>query len=241
MRKKAILFILIILMSIKINAQQYRLPNGESSFEISFGPSTLLIGDIGSAFDEKYIFDKNSPYHDPYKFINSYFSFAFHQELDEKFSYKIMVQASSYERPNPDKNNNYFLSDVFILTTRAEYNLFRVISPRENLMYIHAGAGVSYTNYTLKPRIGHTVKPIGITAPVIPVGIGYRLYLTDKVKIGADVNLHYIFSDLVEGRGAPIDNPGAWKQDILLSGGITLAYVIFEGNKAKNRCKCEWY
>lgn len=240
MRNKAILFIIITLLSIKTNAQQYSLPNGESTFEISFGPSTLLIGDIGAAFDEKYIFDKTSPYHGPYKLINSYLSFGFHQELNESFSYKISVRASSYERPIPDLNSNYFLSDIFTLTTQAEYNLFRIISPRESLMYIHAGVGVTHFNYTLNPRLLHPAPPIAVTAPVVPMGLGYRLYLTDKVKIGADINLHYVFSDLVEGRGTKT-NPGFWKHDILLSTGITLSYVIFEGNKALNRCKCEWY
>lgn len=229
---------LVVFLSNKIQAQQYRLPNGESSFEISFGPSTLYIGDVGAVFNEKYILDSSSPYHLPYKFINSYMSFGFHQEIDDKISYKIAVQASTYERPKPDSNGNYFLSDVFTLAARGEYNLFRVIKPHENLMYIHAGAGITYFSYTFKPNNIVPVLPIGRAAAVVPLGLGYRFYLTDKIKIGAEVNLHYVFSDLVEGRGT---TTGIWPHDILMSAGLSFSYVIFKGNKAKNRCRCEWH
>ena len=236
--KKTLTIFIIIVWAFTANAQRDRTPNGESSFEISFGPSTLLIGDIGTAFNEKYFFDTNSPYHESYKLINSYFSFGFHQEINDKLSYKITVQTSAYERPNPDINNNHFISDIFMFTARGEYNLFRNIRSHESLIYIHAGVGITYLNYTLNPLPTSTLDPISITAPVVPAGLGYRFHLTDKFKIGAEINVQYIFNDLVEGRG---ESTGMWPHDILLSTGVTLSYVIIESNKKSDRCRCEWY
>jgi len=241
MKKKVVFALLIMLFGLSAQAQNYKLSSGESSFEISIGPSTLFIGDIGDPLKEKYFFDTSSQMHDSLKLINSSISFGFHQEINEKFAYKISVHSAAYERQKSLTSTNAFLANVFELTARAEYTIYRKIRPQESHVFVHAGIGVLYSSYVVNPPASVAMEPIWTTAPVIPVGLGYRYYLTDKFKVGADVNIHYVFSDLVEGRGVPAVTTGMWPHDVLLNASLTASYVIFEGNKRKGRCRCEWY
>lgn len=241
MKNKVIHTFLAILLSFTVGAQNYKFASGESSFELSIGPSTLFIGDIGSPLKEKYFFDTSSTMHDSLKLINSSIVFGFHQELDDKFAYKISVHTSSYERQKSTESVNYFLSNVFELTARGEYTLFRKIKPHESHFFIHAGIGVLYSSYVVNPQPSVALEPLWITAPIVPVGVGYRYYLTDRFKLGADFNIHYVFNDMVEGRGVPTYTTGTWPQDVLMNASITASYVIFEGNKRRGRCRCEWY
>lgn len=231
----------MMLLAVFAKAQKYKLSSGESSFEFSVGPSTLFIGDIGAPLAEKYFFDKSSLMHAPMKLINSTITIGYRQEIDEKFAYKISVHSSAFERQKSLISPNAFLSNVFELTARGEYVIYQKIKPRESTFFIHAGLGVLYSSYAVNPPPAIAIEPKWITAPVLPVGLGYRYYLTDRFSMGADFNVHYVFSDLVEGRGVPEVTTGTWPHDVLMNLSLTASYVIFDGNKSKSRCKCEWY
>jgi len=235
------IFVLVLLSLVGFTALKaqppYKMPSGETSLEVSFGPSTLFASDIGTPFNEKYFFDSSSDMHSALKLINSTISVGFQQEYDEKLAYKISVFSSSFERPKFDDNNNRFLSNVFELAGRVEYSIWRTYDPVEKNLFLHLGLGFAYASYILNPLPAVASDPVNVLTGVVPFGIGYRQNLTDRFKIGGDLNAHYFLSDQIEGRG---ETSGLWPQDVSLNISLTLSYVIFEGNKPKLKCKCDW-
>lgn len=240
MKMKVVSLLFVMLLSLSLQAQN-NMSEVQSSLEISIGPSTLFIGDIGNPFEDKYFFDTSSQMHDSLKLINSSISLGFHQEINKKFAYKISIHSAAYERQKSPTSPNAFLTNVFELMARGEYTIYRKIRPQESHVFIHAGLGVLYSSYVVNPPATVSVEPTTIGAPVIPVGLGYRFYLTDKFKVGADVNIHYVFCDFVEGRGFPKVTTGLWPQDVLANVSLTASYAIFAKNKRNGKCRCEWY
>lgn len=239
-KQKYFVAILLALTSIGLSAQRSSLPSGESSFEVSFGPS-LLFGDIGDPLTTKFFLDPQSIAHGPTKLINSTISMGFHQELNTKWAYKISIFSSAYESATPDANNNRYYSDVMELAARGEYVLYRSKYRRVSTVFLHAGVGTIYSNYVVNPLPSSTVLPDQITAVEVPAGIGFRQQIFDKFKVGLDLNTHYVFNDLIDGRGVPLVTSGFWPHDITFNASVTVSYVIYEGNLKANSCKCEWY
>ena len=57
--RKILIFSLISFFSISMFAQRNAVSVGESSIDITAGPSTLFLGDIGDPFLESYLFTRN--------------------------------------------------------------------------------------------------------------------------------------------------------------------------------------
>ena len=57
--RKLLIFLLLDLFSVAMFAQRNAVSFGESSIDITAGPSTLFLGDIGDPFLEDYLFTRN--------------------------------------------------------------------------------------------------------------------------------------------------------------------------------------
>jgi len=241
-----LLVIAIFFMALSVEAQQYKLPFGDSSFELSFGPSTL-IGDIGNPLNDKYIIDTtHTQYREKTTIVNSTITFGFHQELSQRFAYKVSVHSSIYESFDTIKNKSY-KSDVFEATARAEYIIFQWGQKSQNSVFAHAGLGYLYSSHSYSNLINGELEvnlpqPVITQSLVVPFGAGYRYRINDRFRVGADLNIHYIFSDQIDGRGWPDITSGMkYPTDFTANASISLLYVIFKGSDKPKDCHCEWY
>jgi hypothetical protein len=226
MKNTIILAILFMLSAMSLQAQRRELLFGESSIEVSAGPTTLFLGDIGDPFLENYFYNADlQP-------INSSISIGFHQSIAERFGYKVSIHSNVYDR----KDNNFsFRSNVFQVAARGEIKIFNSYYPRANSLYLYGGIGFLYSSYFKQKLATPIVNTISSTiAPVIPMGIGYRYEIFDRFSIGAEMDVNYAFTDMIEGK------EGGMPHDALSTFSLIISYQISEGtNKIKN-CNCNW-
>lgn len=217
--RKIINLILISLIPVLAFAQRKQLSFNESSIELTAGPSTLLLGDIGHAFREDYFYTRN--WCDQPMLANLSFSFGYHRSMDERWAYKAAVHAGIYDRKDLDYA---FRSSVFELTGRFEYRLFTAYYPRVRTLYLFGGVGFLYSNYTNDKLIAPKEKiSVAVCAPVIPLGLGYKYELFDKFTVGAEFDFHYSFSDKLEG------TKGGMPHDVFSTLSLVISYQISDG------------
>ena len=202
--RKLLTAIFICFLAVAVFAQRNGVSFGESSIDITAGPSTLFLGDIGDPFLENYLFTRNR--FDQVMSANSMISVGFHQSISERWAYKVAVHTGIYDR---EDDNYSFRASVFEFTGRLEYNLFTAYYPKVKSLYLFGGLGFLYSGYItdrlITPREPMVESEI---APVIPLGIGYKHELFDRFSLGAEFDLHYSLSDMLEGKkgGMPYFN-----------------------------------
>lgn len=213
--------LLLCIISVALLAQRRQITFNGTSIDITAGPSTLLLGDIGTPFHEDYFYTRNS-FNQP-MLANILLSVGFHQSLDEYWAYKIAGHSGIYDR----KNENYsFRSSVFELTGRFEYRLFAAYYTRARSLYIFGGLGYQYSNYVNEKLIAPKEKIMkSNAAPVVPLGIGYKYELYGKLSVGVEFDFHYTLSDMVEG------TKGGMPHDVLSTLSLVLSYQISDGNR----------
>ena len=220
-RSKFIYILLLSFMSVAALAQRRQITYNGTSIDITGGPSTLLLGDIGTPFHEDYIYTRNWC-NQPMR-ANLLLSVGFHQSIDEYWAYKIAAHTGTYDRKDADYS---FRSSVFELTGRIEYRLFATHYTRARSLYLFGGIGYQYSNYVNEKLIAPKEKIIkSNAAPVVPLGIGYKYELFGKLSVGVEFDFHYTLSDMVEG------TKGGMPHDVLSTLSLVLSYQISDGNR----------
>ena len=163
---------------------------------------------------------------------NSVISVGFHQSIAAHWAYKVSVHSGVYDRSDA---NYSFRSSVFELTGRDEFNLFTRFYPQVQSLYLFGGFGLLYSNYFNERLVAPRVTVANATiAPVIPVGIGYKHELFDRFSVGAELDLHYSFTDMLEGK------KGGMPHDALSTLSLLVSYQISDGNRRLKSCNCNW-
>ena len=223
--RKLLTAIFICFFTVAVFAQRNGVSFGESSIDITAGPSTLFLGDIGDPFLENYLFTRNR--FDQVMSANSMISVGFHQSVSERWAYKVAVHSGIYDR----RDDNYsFRASVFEFTGRLEYNLFTAYYPKVKSLYLFGGLGFLYSGY-ITDRL---ITPGSAIAPVIPLGIGYKHELFDRFSLGAEFDMHYSFSDMLEGK------KGGMPHDAFSTLSLVVSYQISDGNRRLKGCNCNW-
>jgi len=223
--RKLLTAIFICFLTVAVFAQRNGVSFGESSIDITAGPSTLFLGDIGDPFLENYLFTRNR--FDQVMSANSMISVGFHQSVSERWAYKVAVHSGIYDR----RDDNYsFRASVFEFTGRLEYNLFTAYYPKVKSLYLFGGLGFLYSGY-ITDRL---ITPGSAIAPVIPLGIGYKHELFDRFSLGAEFDLHYSLSDMLEGK------KGGMPHDAFSTLSLVVSYQISDGNRRLKGCNCNW-
>lgn len=228
--RKILYVLLVCLFPTALFAQRNQISFGESSIDITAGPSTLFLGDIGDPFAEDYLFTRNR--FDQLMRANSVVSVGFHQSISRRWGYKVSIHSGLYDR----KDENYnFRASVFEFTGRLEYNIFTEYYPKVQSLYLFGGLGFLYSNYIterlISPRETFTGSAI---APVIPLGIGYKYELFDRFSLGAEFDVHYSLSDMLEGK------KGGMPHDAFSTLSLLVSYQISDGNRRLKGCNCNW-
>ena len=79
--RKLTSILLLCIISVSVLAQRRQITFNGTSIDITAGPSTLLLGDIGRPFHEDYLYTRNS-FNQPMR-ANVLLSVGFHQSIDE--------------------------------------------------------------------------------------------------------------------------------------------------------------
>ncbi len=229
--RKLLTAIFICVLTVAVFAQRNGVSFGESSIDITAGPSTLFLGDIGDPFLENYLFTRNR--FDQVMSANSMISVGFHQSISERWAYKVAVHTGIYDR---EDDNYSFRASVFEFTGRLEYNLFTAYYPKVKSLYLFGGLGFLYSGYITDRLITPREKPMvgSAIAPVIPLGIGYKHELFDRFSLGAEFDMHYSFSDMLEGE------KGGMPHDAFSTLSLVVSYQISDGNRRLKGCNCNW-
>ena len=219
--RKLTSILLLCIISVSVLAQRRQITFNGTSIDLTAGPSTLLLGDIGRPFHEDYLYTRNS-FNQPMR-ANVLLSVGFHQSIDEYWAYKIAVHSGIYDRKDADYA---FRSSVFELTGRFEYRLFAAYYTRARSLYLFGGIGYQYSNYVNEKLIAPKEKTIkSNAAPVIPLGIGYKHELFGNLSLGAEFDFHYAFTDMIEGVN------GGMPHDAFSTLSLVLSYQISDGNR----------
>lgn len=226
--RKLLTAIFLYFLSVAMFAQRNVVSFGESSIDITAGPSTLFLGDIGDPFLEDYLLTRNR--FDQIMSANSVISVGFHQSLAERWAYKVAVHSGIYDRSD---DNYAFRSSVFEFTGRIEYNIFTAYYPKVKSLYLFGGLGFLYSGYITDRLITPPMVESAI-APVIPLGIGYKHELFDRFSLGAEFDLHYSLSDMLEGK------KGGMPHDAFSTLSLLVSYQISDGNRRLKGCNCNW-
>ncbi|MBP1675608.1 MAG: hypothetical protein H6Q20_167 [Bacteroidetes bacterium] len=226
------IFLIFIVLPIVLYGQRKDWTLGESSIVVTGGPSTLFIGDIGSPFAERFFNDQQRG-----ELTNSKYSIGFHQVVNYDFGYKISVHTGFYGRQDAIYS---FDANVFECVARAEYNLLGFTTSRIHYLYLYGGLGYMYSDYKLKTVAPASVAPVygSASAPIVPVGLGYKINLFRSVALGAEIDMTYIFSDKFEGRGAQTSH---YPHDITTTLSLAVYYHINTGSSSVKDCNCIWY
>ena len=228
--RKLLTAIFICFLTVAVFAQRNGVSFGESSIDITAGPSTLFLGDIGDPFLENYLFTRNR--FDQVMSANSMISVGFHQSISERWAYKVAVHTGIYDR---EDDNYSFRASVFEFTGRLEYNLFTAYYPKVKSLYLFGGLGFLYSGYITDRLITPRETMVGsAVAPVIPLGIGYKHELFDRFSLGAEFDMHYSFSDMLEGK------KGGMPHDAFSTLSLVVSYQISDGNRRLKGCNCNW-
>ena len=219
--RKLTSILLLCIISVSVLAQRRQITFNGTSIDLTAGPSTLLLGDIGRPFHEDYLYTRNS-FNQPMR-ANVLLSVGFHQSIDEYWAYKIAVHSGIYDRKDADYA---FRSSVFELTGRFEYRLFAAYYTRARSLYLFGGIGYQYSNYVNEKLIAPKEKTIkSNAAPVVPIGIGYKHELFGNLSLGAEFDFHYAFTDMIEGVN------GGMPHDAFSTLSLVLSYQISDGNR----------
>ncbi len=237
---------LVMLITIPTTATKV-LAQSKSSYEIGINVGTLIYqGDLsqsafGSTKDLK-------PAVGIYvgKDLNAYFSLRANLTIG-----KIGADESQFSYPAYKKFRNFmFTTPITEFSTVLVWNIlgqsadrdYRKLSP-----YIFAGAGISFLNVNRDwSKIDTTVfnsKSAAIIGlgkdtlqatprilPVIPLGIGLKYAITDKIGINAEATYRLAFSDYIDGFSYAA-NPNTTDKYYGISIGVSL-------NLARNNYKC---
>lgn len=163
---------------------------------------------------------------------NSVISVGFHQSLAERWAYKVAVHSGIYDRSD---DNYAFRSSVFEFTGRIEYNIFTAYYPKVKSLYLFGGLGFLYSGYITDRLIAPRETLVGSAlAPVVPLGIGYKHEIFDRFSLGAEFDVHYSFSDMLEGK------KGGMPHDAFSTLSLVVSYQISDGNRRLKGCNCNW-
>ena len=225
MKVKFLSLILMFLIAQNIAAQNKRMNVGVTSLDISYSPLSILSGDYNIPIQQNLNFTNNKMY-----------SIGLHQAFSNNLAIKVAFDYGFY---NTIENSlMLFYSNLYGLSIRCEYNFLNFGKIFNNSIYLFAGAGVTFVS-------GKSLSTDGVSSfnntnplspiPFVPMGLGYKIKISNRISLGLEADLHYFISDLIDGKEK------SYPHDMVSSLSLNLKYAVFGKNirgKVKN-CNCE--
>jgi hypothetical protein len=178
-------------------------------------------------------------------FASKLFSSSFSLRTNLAFG-KLKGDDAKYDKPEYRQQRNFnFTSPVVEISGMVEWNILgRNYSSQGFAPYLFAGAGYSFlkikrdwSNFNTEYFGAESVLMTGLTADaqhslpkgllVIPVGVGARYYLSDKIGISAETSYRFISTDYLDGFSQAV-NPD--KKDNYYSHTIGIVYRLGKKN-----------
>jgi hypothetical protein len=151
-----------------------------------------------------------------------------------------------------DSISNQYTSIIYEGTFQAEYILLGgpfSSTPNKNTLSIFAGVGYVYN---VSKSTGDTIT-YKKYFPDLFTGIGYQRNITNRITLGLNLSIKYLFSPYILGepsfahQGVTVDKSGrsdtytrGLKDNIIPSLEISLTYNVDKARKNKKGCNCDW-
>ena len=227
MKHKFLALILTLFIAIGISAQNRKINVGATSLDISYSPVSVLAGDI------------NIPINQNFNQINNkLYSLAIHQAFTKSLALKVGFDYGYYAAY--DNKKFIFYSNLFGFSVRGEFSIFNFRKSFDNSIYMFLGMGlaiISGENLNINTAEAfNNIKPFS-PIPFVPMGLGYKIKVSDRISLGIEGDIHYFISDLIDGYPKPFSYP----HDMISNVTLNLKYTIL--NKKfrtfKSNCNCE--
>ena len=225
-----------------------KIPGLLSIMVTGLGPA-YLFGDIGGSKQEQILNGVND-----WNIFNTRFLFSVGG--DYLFTNNIALKASFFYGnfngtdigSRNDPRGYAYKSKLTEVTFQGEYVFWggpfsKNNNPHE--WYVLAGVGLMHNNtgltyqgvtITTNPAIRNLdVVKLNSTAPVFPVGLGYKYRISDKITLGAEFCWQVLSTDYADG----VNPVNSKSNDALAFLSLTASYKIYgTAHALKNRCNC---
>lgn len=227
MKVKFLSLILMFLIAQNIAAQNKRMDVGVTSIDFAYGAFSLLSGDIAIPLNQNFNLTNNKLY-----------SIGLHQSFTKSLALKAAFDYGFYTAT--ENNVLLYYCNLFGFSVRGEYDFLNFGKIFNNSIYLFAGAGVTFVS-------GKSLSTDGVSSfnntnplspiPFVPMGLGYRVKVYDRISLGLEADLHYFISDIIDGNA----KPNSYPHDMISTISINLKYQIFGKNfrSYKKNCNCE--
>ncbi|MGC3977240.1 MAG: DUF6089 family protein [Paludibacteraceae bacterium] len=202
------------------------------------GPA-YCFGDIGGSVSDQFLLGANDW---DVQFTRYFFSVGFRQEFKGRFGYRLTYYTGHFE--GSDKNSRLayrdfaFKNNINVITLQGEYTFFGgSFSDIPHSLYFFTGLGI--INSTANFQGDKSSRPDDrfkdkVTAPVMPVGIGYQYRISERATVGLEFGWHNAFSDFIDGYSSSTSK----RDDTISALTLTFSYKLFEKNAEK--CNCDY-
>ncbi len=242
----SLIFILIFSFSFFYNhvySQRKKIEPGSGFLVLSGGLSTLVYSDIGDPFkEESFLYDSKTNVYGN----NTVYSLGFQQYIIGNFGCKLAFQQARFGRTDNGRGVNSTSDNIYVFETklnqfeaRLQYDFYHFDFLAYNAFYAFVGFGYLFGSAQIT-ELTHNGTPQDktFTSPYIPFGGGYSLNLANRFSIGAEADINYMFSDLIDGKKP---NEGStWSYDIAASLKLIVSYRILDDIGKKKRDKYLW-
>ena len=210
--------------------------NSLSSLFFTVGTSqiagTLRSVATKSVFDD--IFDFNS--------VRYEVSLGFRHSFANRLGYRISLHHGLYKSIDATQRFPNTTSNITMFTTLGEFNIvqsFTATNPWR--IYAYGGLGLAYAfiNFdgAMVTEAGNVTFRTSEFAPIIPVGLGFDMWINSNFNIGLEVGLKYAFSDYMDGVRLA-GSQSRLSSDVLLNVSLTFSYRLSGNMLRRNRCGC---
>ena len=151
------------------------------------------------------------------------------------FGTNVVIVTSKYPEPNSPTSHNIVVDPTNVVRT-GEWQLLLSwnIFPDQTFVPYFMG-GIEEFNW--EPKTANNGQPLpnnaraGYSKDILAgvLGVGYELYVTNKVAFNGKVLLHLTGTDWLDD----YSNPATHSQDVFLSAGVGFSYVIFSPPEEK--------
>lgn len=171
----------------------------------------------------------------PIKYLGEYTSeteIGFGVVIEKHYNAKFNMQYNLFKGAigYTDSSDREQLTDYFGFDAMASVNLVELIANKDNVGRVspYLSLGLGLINSKAEHYIGRGQLDLSI-----PGAVGANFFITNKFSLGVDLNARYLFSDNLDNSLTSSVN------DIILSPGITLKFLVSEKTESKRVSRME--
>jgi hypothetical protein len=164
-------------------------------------------------------------------------SMGFRHSFPNRFGYRVSIHHGLYESRDADQRLPSTTSNITMFTALGEFNVFQSSTTfRSSRMYVYGGGGWAYASIDFKGNLeSSSIKNVTFksleSTTIIPVGLGFDIWINSDFNFGVEGGFKYAFSDYMNG----VRIAGS-RNDILANISLTISHRLF-GKEKERECR----